>query len=63
MLRKLDSEIFTSLTQALGNEVSEISSMKSELLIAQSGNWSDEFTDDEASEIYSQISQMLAKKI
>ena len=40
MLRKLDSEIFTYLTQALGNEVSEISSMKSELLIAQSGNWS-----------------------
>ena len=41
MLRKLDSEIFTYLTQALGNEVSEISSMKSELLIAQSGNWSE----------------------
>ncbi len=62
MLRKLDSEIFTSLTQALGNEVSEISSMKSELLIAQSGNWSDEFIDDEASGVYSQISQILTQR-
>ncbi len=62
MLRKLDSEIFTYLTQALGNEVSEISSMKSELLIAQSGNWSDEFIDDEASGVYSQISQILTQR-
>lgn len=62
MIKNFNTVIFTNCRENLGKQVSEISNMTSSISSAQSGNWSDEYTDGEASSTYSSLQTMLSTK-
>ena len=62
MIRKLDSEIFSSATHVLGCQVEKTDNLGYALWNAKFKNGSDEFVDEETSQEYSTILQMINQR-
>ena len=62
MIRKLNSEIFSSATHVLGCQVEKTDNLGYALWNAKFKNGSDEFVDEETSQEYSTILQMINQR-